>query len=370
MKSKTLATSLAFLLFLAVSLAAAFMAFHMIRTDPKKARRAHEPLPVTVVRARISPIRSVIGSPGETEASERIVLTARVAQPVVSVRVHVGDRVAQGQELIQFESRVLQASLSEAEERHAKAMSDLQQAERNHARLSRLYEQNLIARVEWENAAQQVQNAQWELKSAIGQLERARQELVYTSIKSPITGIVLERSINVGETPKIDAPLLTLGIIDTIFFKARVPEKEITQVWVGQAATVALDSFPDRTFSGQIAKIDPTSDVATRTFSVYIRLPNQGFTLTPGLTGVCRIENSKTALAVPSVCIVQSTGDLSTVFALDSNSVVHIRSIKTGISGGGLTEVLEGLREGDSVVAAGIAFLKDGDTVRVMEEAQ
>lgn len=370
MKSKSFVTFFAFVLFLAVGLIAAFMVFHMVRTDPKKARRANQPLPVTVARARISPIQAVIGAPGETEASERIVLTARISQPVVSVNVHVGDRVTREQELVQFESRVLQASLSEAEERHAKAASDLQQAERNYGRLSRLYEQNLIARVEWENASQQVKNAQWESKSAASQLERAKQELQYASVKSPITGIVLERSINVGETPKIDAPLLTLGVIDTIFFKARVPEKEITQVRMGQATTVALDSFPDRTFSGPIAKIDPTSDVTTRTFNVYIRLPNQGLTLTPGLTGVCRIENSKTALAVPSVCIVQSTGDLATVFALDANAVVHIRSIKTGISGGGLTEVLEGLQEGDPVVAAGIAFLKDGDTVRVMEETQ
>lgn len=368
MKSKTLAASLAFLLFLAVSLVAAFMAFHMIRIDPKKARRAREPLPVTVARARISSIRAVIGAPGETEAAEKIVLTARISQPVVSVKVHVGDRVTREQDLIQFETRVLQASFQEAEERQAKAASDLQQAERNYARLSRLYEQNLIARVEWESAAQQVKNAQWELKSAASQLERAKQELQYTSVRSPVTGIVLERSINVGEIPKVDAPLLTLGVTDTLFLKARVPEKEITQVRIGQPATVLLDSFPDRTFPGQIAKIDPTSDVTTRTFSVYIRIGNEGLNLTPGLTGLCRIENTKTALAVPSVCIVQSTGDLSTVFALGADSVVRIRSIKTGISGGGLTEVLEGLQEGDPVVAAGIAFVKDGDRVHVMEE--
>jgi RND family efflux transporter MFP subunit len=370
MKSKTLAASLAFLLLLAVALVAGLMAFHMIRTDPKKARRAHEPLPVTLARARISPIQAVIGAPGETETSEKVVLTARISQPVVSVKVHVGDRVTRGQELIELESRVLQASFSEAEERHAKAASDLEQAERNYARLSRLYEQKLIARVEWEDAAQRVRNAQWELKSAVGQLEKARQELQYTKITSPVTGVVLERSVNVGEIPKVDAPILTLGVIDTVFFKARVPEKEITQVRLGQPATVLLDSFPDKSFSGEIAKIDPTSDVNTRTFSVYVRLPNEGLKLTPGLTGLCRIENSKTALAVPSVCIVQSTGDLSTVFALGADSVVRIRSIKTGISGGGLTEVLEGLQEGDPVVAAGIAFLKDGDTVRVMEEEQ
>jgi multidrug efflux pump subunit AcrA (membrane-fusion protein) len=61
-------------------------------------------------------------------------------------------------------------------------------------------------------------------------------------------------------------------------------------------------------------------------------------------------------------------GDVATVFTVDSNSVARVQPVKTGVSGGGLTEILGGLNEGDQVVAAGLEFLRDGQTVNVMED--
>jgi membrane fusion protein (multidrug efflux system) len=353
---------------IAVGITATIVVSHMLRTDPKKAMRVHGPMPVRLAQAKVTAINDVIGASGETEEIERVLLTARISQPVLSVRVNVGDRVSQGQILVSFEQRVIQASVDEAKEARNRAQGNREYCELNLTRLLRLYDQKLIAKVELEAASQQVKEAQWQLQSAMGQLERALQDLSNTTVKSPITGIVLERSINVGEAPKLDAPLVTLGLIDTIFMKSRVPENEITQVHLKQEAEVVLDSFRNEVFTGEIVKIDPSSDTTTKTFTAYIRLPNEGLRLTPGLTGYARIRNSKTAMAVPSICIMNPMGQTATVFYVDSASVAHIQRVKIGIAAGGLTEIVDGLKEGDAVVAAGMQFLKDGDRVNSMED--
>jgi len=355
-------------LFIGVGITAFMVASHMLKTDSKKAMRAHAPMPVTLAQARTTAIKSEIGAAGETQETERIVLTARLSQPVMSVTIGAGNRVTKGQILLSFEQGLLQSSCNQASESVRRAKSRREYCELTYARLQRLYDQKLIARVELETAIQQLNDAQWQLQTAIGQLERATQDLSYITVHSPITGVVLERSINPGETPRLDEALVTLGAIDRIFLKARVPEKEITQVHLRQQAKVVFDSFRNEDFAGEIVKIDPSSDTNTKTFNAYIELPNVGLRLTPGLTAFARIYNSKTALAIPSICIVNPMGDVATVFTVDSNSVARVQPVKTGVSGGGLTEILGGLNEGDQVVAAGLEFLRDGQTVNVMED--
>ena len=358
-------------LLIGIGVATVVVVSHMLKTDSKKAMLVHGPMPVTLAQGKVVAINHVIGASGETEEVEKVTLTATISQPVASVKVNVGDRVAKNEVLLSFEQRVVQAMVNEAKENRNRAESSRDYCELNYSRLLRLYNQRLVAQIELEAAGQKMKDAWWQLQSAISQLEKALKDLNSTTVRSPIAGVVLERSAAAGETPKLDAPLLTLGVIDSIFMKARLPEDKITQVHLRQQAEVVLDSFRNEVFSGEIVKIDPNSDPKTKTFVAYIKLPNEGLRLTPGLTGFARITNLKTTLAIPNIGIVNSADEAATVFAIDSNSVAHLKRVKVGISGGGFTEIVEGLKEGDNVVVAGIEFLKDGDRVNcIMEDKE
>lgn len=349
-----------------IVIALVFVISHMIRTDPKRAILVHGKMPVKLSQAKIETIHDIIGASGQTQEFERVILTARITQPVVSVRVKIGDKVKKGQILVEFEKKLLKAIINEAKESLNKSMTNLDYKKLNYNRLLNLYNQNLIAKAELEKADEQVKIAQWEYSQAIHQSEKAMQDLDYATVKSSITGIILEKSINPGETPKLDAPLVILGIIDDIFMMAKVAEDKISYVQLNQEVEVSFDSFRNEVFKGTVTKIDPVTEPKTRTFIAYIKIHNKGLRLTPGLTGFARIKNYKTSLAVPAVSIINPVGETATVFVVDSNSIVHIRRVKIGVSAGGFTEIVEGLREGETVVTAGIEFLKDGDRINVM----
>ena len=350
-----------------VGITAVVVVSHMFKTDPRKAMLVHGKMPVRLTQAKVETINDVIGASGQTQEIEKVTLTAKISQPVVSVKIKLGDRVKKGQVLIEFDKKMMTAVVNEAKESVSKTKSNFDYSKLNYDRLLNIYNQNLIAKAELEKADQQVKVAQWEYSSALRQLEKAKQDLNFAIVSSPIIGIVLERPINPGEIPKVDEPLVTLGEIDNIFMLAKVPENKISYVHLKQQAEVVLDSFLNDVFKGEIVKIDPNTDPKTRTFVAYIKIPNRNLKLTPGLTGFSKVKNSKTALAIPSVSVVNPVGEAATVFIVDSNSVAHIKRVKIGISSGGLTEVIEGLKEGDKVVTAGVEFIRDGDKVSVME---
>lgn len=355
------------LLCLGVAVTLFFVVRHMVKTDPGKARLVKGKMPVTLARVKTDTINYVIGASGQTQELEKISLKARIEQPVSAVHVKIGDFVREGQVLIEMQQKLMQALVDQALSNLSRTKTDLDYSKLNYRRLSNLYHQHLIAKVELEAGDEKVKQAQYQYASAVQELEKAAQDLNCATLKSPIAGIVLERPINLAETPKRDDLLVSLGVIDSIFMMAKVAEEKVSYVQSGMSAEVLFDSFPNEPFKGNIVKIDPNTDPKTRTFVAFIQIPNKDFKLTPGLSGFARINYSKRSLLAPSVSIINPVGENATVFAVDSHAIVHIKRVKIGLSAGGLTEILEGLREGEQVVFAGIQALKDGDQVEIMQ---
>lgn len=352
---------------IAVGITSGIIISHMVKTDPRRAMLARSKMPVTAAETKVETINDVIGASGQTQQIEKVTLTAKISQPVLWVKTELGATVKKGQALVGFEQKVMKAAVAEAEERLNKARANLEHSGLNYQRFLNLYRQNLIAKADVEKMDGEVKNARWELAAAEQQLQKAKQDMDYTILSSSVNGVVLERPVNPGETPKADAPLVTLGIIDDIFMLAKVAEEKISYVRLKQDAEVIFDSFPNDAFKGEIVRIDPNVDPKTRTFIAYVKIPNKELKLTPGLTGFARIRNRKTALAVPTVSVMNPVGEGATVLVVGPDSVAHIRRVKTGVSADGFTEIREGLKEGDRVVTAGAEFLRDGDRVNVME---
>jgi HlyD family secretion protein len=202
----------------------------------------------------------------------------------------------------------------------------------------------------------QVQQAQASLK----QLE---EQLSYTTVTSPIDGVVLSRDVQVGDAVSSILVLgstatlvMTLGDTHEVYVKGKVDESDIAKVYLGQAARIKVQSFPNKTFAGRVTKIAPLGvekDNVT-TFEVQISIDNPGGELKANMTANAEIvlEEHKNVLTVPEQAVLYDKDRNASVWVPDSHGKDghRIVPIKIGLSNGSRVEVLSGLKSGDKVV--------------------
>jgi RND family efflux transporter MFP subunit len=194
---------------------------------------------------------------------------------------------------------------------------------------------------------------------------QARIDLSNTRLLSPVSGVILEREINPGETTRVDQGLIRIGVLDPVYMDAAVTEDKIAYVYLGMAADVQTDAFTGETFYGTVAKIDSTVDQTTRTFGVYVNLENRQLRFKKGVTGYVRLKGMRLAVAVPSTAVMNPQGDRPSVFVVDKSHRARMREVRTGLVSDGFTEIVSGVQEGESVVAVGQFDLRDSDAVLV-----
>ncbi len=202
----------------------------------------------------------------------------------------------------------------------------------------------------------QVQQAQASLK----QLE---EQLSYTTVTSPIDGIVLSRDVQVGDAVSSILVLgstatlvMTLGDTHEVYVKGKVDESDIAKVYLGQPARIKVQSFRDKTFVGRVTKIAPLGvekDNVT-TFEVQISIDNPGGELKANMTanGEIVLEEHKHVLTIPEQAVLYDKDRNATVWVPDAHGKDGHRvvSIKVGLSNGSRIEVTSGLHSGDKVV--------------------
>ena len=410
----------------------------LVQMSPSVARKTGYPLPVRVVAAEQVTLTESIGANGEVQPIALVELTARMSSPVQKVMVDLGDFVAPGQVLVQFDPAVLKAALATARSRLAQAAAagdrarhqyrrikanyerglsratmatvqsaleeargDVARAELYHRRIEAIHAQKLLPKIEVEKAQGDVEDAkarlrqaeerllraqkdlQLELEKAQGAIEetslrrkqaeeellRAKKDLQAATVVSPAAGIVMDRQINAGETPRLYQPLFTIGQIDQVLVAAQVSEDRIGDIHVKQAASVTLHAFPHDEFSGEIVKVKPVTDPKTRTLVVYAKVANPDLKLKPGLSSFVRIKREYQGLAVPSISLISPTGlRESAVFVVENGVVARLRKVRVGATSDGMTQIVDGLAPGEMVVTVGQVHLRDADQVRIGDE--
>lgn len=345
------------------------VANHLFKTNPSAARTVNAPMPVRVVLVKEDTLTEVLGATGEVQPIALVDLTATTPTRVERVAVDLGDEVSPGRELIRFDHELLIAAQMTARTALDQAGGELDRATQYARRIGTIYEQNLLPKIDLEKAQAAVDEAKTRRSGAQEKHLRAEKDLENATLVSPVQGVVMERAINEGETPKLGQKLLTIGRIDEVVIEAKMAEERVGDVQHRQAAEVTFNAYPNDVFTGEVARIKPVTDPQTRTFLVYVKLANPDLKLKPGLTGFIRIKREHRTLAVPSVALISPTGVReSTVFVVDPGSTATLRRVKVGIVAEGKTEVLAGLAAGDRVVAVGQLNLRDGDLVRIGDE--
>jgi Cu(I)/Ag(I) efflux system membrane fusion protein len=196
----------------------------------------------------------------------------------------------------------------------------------------------------------------------VARLERERTASSRLTLRSPVTGTVLERNLVEGQYVGAETPLFTVADLSRVWVLVDLYEMDQGRVKVGDRARFTADGVPGRTFDARIDFVYPTISNETRTLKARLVLDNRDGVLRPGMYGQVEVSTSRghAALVVPAEAVV-NTGEVSYVFLARGGGRFEPRRVWTGRGDGDRITVLQGLAEGDTVVASA-SFLIDSES--------
>ena len=294
----------------------------------------------------------------------------QISGRILRLHADFNDRVKEGQVLAELDPRLIEAQLRQNRANVASALADLRLAESNAERTRKMVERKFLAEAELDTAMKTADVARAALERARAQVAFDETNLHYTVIRSPVSGIVISRNVDVGQTvaATFQTPVLfqiaqdlTRMQIDT-----SLAEADVGGVRVGQSVTFTVDAYPERNFDGVVRQIrmNPTIQQNVVTYDVVVTVDNAERLLLPGMTAVAtiRIAERKGTLRLPlaalrfrpgtpgDVPLPAVKGDERIVYRLSDGKAVPI-TVRIGIFGGREAELISGdLREGDGLV--------------------
>ena len=251
--------------------------------------------------------------------------------------------------------------------------SDLKAAEMTLNRQKSLYanggltsKQNLDdADAKYNAAAAAVSVSKAQQQQTQGRLDELRVTLGNTNIVSPVDGFVSKRNLDQGAFAGTNTPLISVVDISTVRLVANLIEKDFRRVQQGARAVVEVDAFPGEKFTGEVSRVAPVFDAATRTAVMEIEVPNPGYRLKPGMYARVQltVDRRDNALTVPRNAVVDVEGKHG-VYVVDGTTA-RFKELRTGLQDPERVEVLDGIDEGQKVVTVGALALRDGDKITV-----
>lgn len=368
---------------------------------------------------------AVVTASGKIQPKKKVDISADITGRITRIAVKEGDLVKKGQFLLQIDPTIYQANVQQAEATMAssqaaavQAKANRDQAERALARTKELHTQNpnLVSQEQLEQAQTAFEIAEANLTAAVHQVDQARaaaqsarDNLRKTTLIAPMSGRVTRLPVEEGEVAvpstfsKDIGLLMTIADLSVIQVKVNVDETDVVRLHLGDSVEVAIDAFPDTAFTGRVTKVSnsailtaasstPGTNTQAVDYEVEITLTNPPPGVLPDLSATARIvtDTRKQALSIPIIALtVRENKPISTearpvdttaakkksetegVFVV-AKGVATFRPVKVGIAGDQYFEVLDGLREGETIVAGpyqAIRDLKDGARVRQMKQS-
>jgi RND family efflux transporter MFP subunit len=271
-----------------------------------------------------------------------------------------GDVVTRGTILARLRQDEFQDQLSDAE-------AALRQAQADFERTSQLYENRSLSKADYDAAYARYTAS----RARQSQSEISLQD---ATLRSPIDGVILRRSVEVGSLAGPSAPAFTVADIRNVKVVFGVPDVMVSRLRLGGRLAIQAEAIPGETLEGRITRISPSADPNSRVFEVEAALPNRDGRLKVGMLATLRLGESVSegGLFVPLAAIVRPAGD-STGYAVfvvrDSGagaSAARLQRVDLGEVSGNQIAVRQGLAAGDRVIVRGATIVADGQAVLVM----
>jgi len=299
------------------------------------------------------------------------VVSSMIMGQVTSLLVKEGDSVRAGQLLLTIDSRETsqkamgaKAGLNEALKGAESADQNRKLANKTYQRYENLYKENALTKQEFDEISNSKKIADIEYQRALQGVNRAKAGLgevgvyqSYSRVTAPVSGIIVEKNIDLGSMAISGQPLLTIETASSLELVADINESMIDKIKIGSPVYIESENKNIKT---EIISIIPKIDPMTRTFKVKIALAG----LNSG--GYAKIKipiAKKQAMVVPQNSVVQK-GQLTGVYTVDEKNIISYRLIRTGKTFGKDVEVLSGLNHGDKVVVSGMEKAVDGGVAK------
>ncbi len=344
--------------------------------DKAKPAAAAPPPPAVVVAEVVQktvPIYSEFVA--QTDARETVEIRARVQAFLEAQHFIEGTIVKKNQLLFTLDKREFEAKLQQAKAQLEIALARLGKAETDERRLKPLAERRAVPQQDYDNAAANLLAAKANVQAARADVDAAQLDLSYTTIRSPITGLIGKRLVAPGNlVGKGDATLLdTVSSIDPIRVNATISEAEYLRFFAQQAKQQGKISTPLELiladgsvypYKGKLVIVDRAVDQKTGTLTISAEFPNADGRLRPGQFGRVRaaVETARDAILIPKRAVQEIQG-MQTVLVVGAGDMVALRTIQPGESVGDLLIVRDGLKPGERVIVDGIQKARPGSKV-------
>ena len=202
----------------------------------------------------------------------------------------------------------------------------------------------------------------WDISSAeIERIERTGQVRKNLTLRSPVSGVVIEKKVLGGQRIMSGEELYKIADLSVVWVEGEVFERDLPAIRIGAAVSAELDALPGEQRRGRITYLYPTLNAETRTARIRVALENPGLRLKPGMYATIRIEGAgANAVSVPRSAVL-STGERNLVFVRRSDGMLEPRPVTIGESTEDRTRILGGVNVGDTVVASA-TFLVDAES--------
>ena len=266
---------------------------------------------------------------------------------IQKIYVEVGDFVRAGQIVAKMDEVNLNQS------KFSMANDSLE-----YSRIKKLYEQGGVSKSDFDAM---------ELKYNVTR-SQYQNLLENTILRSPVSGVITARNYDQGDMYG-GSPIYVVEQITPVKLYVGISEMDYTRVKKKDVVTLTADALPGKTFTGRIARIYPTIDAATHTFTAEVNVANSDRLLRPGMYARVTVNfGSNHSIVVPDDCVVKQQGSgVRSVFVLQADNTVKEIVVTLGRHFGTEYEILSGVAEGDKVVVKGQASLKNGSKVNVQE---
>ena len=315
-----------------------------------------------------------VSASGKIQPINTVSVGTQVSGIIEEVLADYNDEVKEDQILAKLDTSVLQENLNDAKAKLTLMQTKQKIEQLNYNRTKKLYDEKLIARATLEEAEVALETAKANVLSAQAEYNKAERNFGYATITSPVSGTVISKEVEQGQTVAASLSTPTLFKIAEDLTKmqieASIAEADIGQIKPDMKVTFTVDAYPDDTFEGQVQQIrlSPTEESNVVMYTVVIQVDNSSRKLLPGMTASVniKIQEAKDVLVLPSMVLqykpnaelkaqmdVKKIGDLDkdqvVVYKIQGHKMVPV-IIRKGLSNLTNVEVTEGLQIGDEVV--------------------
>jgi membrane fusion protein, multidrug efflux system len=339
----------------------AFKAFVNTKIKEVMAGMANPTQTVSTTQAATTSWQAQLEAVGTLRASSGADLSLELPGVVDAIDFNSGDDVKAGQLLLRLRVEDDVAKLQSLQ-----AVAEL-------ARITLERDQKQLAARAVSQAV--VDNDAANYKNAMAQVAQQQALLDKKSLRAPFAGHLGIRQVDLGQFLSAGTPIVTLQALDPIYVDFFLPQRAVSQIKVGQTATLKVDTFPDQIFTGEITAINPRVEASSRNLQVRATLKNADHKLVPGMFANVYIDTGapQKLVTLPQTAITFNAYG-STVYLVEDKGKdnkdqpkLQVRQtfVTTGATRGDQIAVLKGVKQGDTVVTAGQMKLRDGSPIAV-----